>query len=474
MTVNRNQLRVVVRDGNEDINDIPAGGYPLTDLGNGERYTALHGTDVRYIGNWDRYYVWDGVCWRHDTSGEVLRRAKLTARSIRDEATTIRESGEDDRATETLKHALRSESGSRIREMVNCARVESAIASTPDMFDSDPLLLTCPNGTVDLRTGELRACQRGDLITKCTSTPYEPGATADRWLACVERWMGGNERLIAFLQRALGASITGLTGDRVLYFCFGPGANGKSVLIDTIQDIADDYAKSVRPEALMVKQGNDIPNEIAALVGARFVATTEIEEGSRLAESLVKQLTGGDRISARFLRAEFFEFRPVMKIWMAGNHKPNVRGTDQAIWDRILTIPFTTVIPPEERDPRLRDKLRDEWPGILAWIVQGCLIWLRDGLNPPDDVRAATDEYRREMDALGQFLEDCCESDPQFVVSAGKLYERYAQWASDAGEKRAWTKTMLGRKLHERGYIDTRVMTTRFWEGLDLKTGGSE
>lgn len=473
MTVNRNQLRVVVRDGNEDIDAVPAGGYPLTDLGNGERYSALHGADVRYIGNWDRYYVWDGVYWHHDTTGEVLRRAKLTARSIRDEATTIRESGEDDRATETLKHALRSESGSRIREMVNCARVERAIASTPDVFDTHPLLLTCPNGTVDLRTGELGACRRDDLITKCTSTPYDVTASADLWLSCVERWMGGNERLIAFLQRALGASITGLTGDRVLYFCFGPGANGKSVLIDTIQDIAGDYAKSVRPEALMVKQNNDIPNEVAALVGARFVATTEIEEGSRLAESLVKQLTGGDRISARFLRAEFFEFRPVMKIWMAGNHKPSVRGTDQAIWDRILTIPFTEVIPPEERDPNLRAKLRDEWPGILAWIVQGCLMWQQEGLNPPDDVRAATDEYRREMDALGQFLDDCCEIDDRAIVTAKSLFERWKAWQIEMGEKEMSQKR-LGMKLAERGFISDRSDKTRIWQGLDLKSGGSQ
>lgn len=466
----RDRLALVVRSGEDAAGlnggNLPRNGplYPLTDLGNAERFVARHGADSRYVGEWGRWLIWNGSHWAPDTTGAVGRRAKDTVRAIYAEAAGIEDA---DRRQDTWKHAVRSENGGRIRQLIERAQDEEAVASTPGAFDTDPMLMTCANGTLDLRTGSLREHRRDDLISKAVAVPYRADAEAPLWRASLHRWMGGNERLLAFLQRAAGYSLTGLTGEEVLFFCFGTGRNGKSRFIGALQHVMGDYARTLRPEALMVTQGTAIPNEIAALVGVRLVSTIEIEEGARLAESLVKQLTGGDRVSARFMRAEFFDFQPRMKIWMAGNHKPNVRGTDRAIWERILTIPFTVTIPQAERDRDLAEKLRQEGPGIFAWMVEGCLQWQEQGLDPPAEVRAATDEYRSEMDVLGMFLGDCCEVRYEAVVPATALYDRYREWCKGAGE-REWSQQLFGRKLAEHGFQKDRQGQTRVWQGLDV------
>lgn len=440
-------------------------GYPLTDTGNAERFAHWHGKDALHCGPWNKWVVWDSRRFTIDTTQEVNRRATDTVRKIHLE-TALLEDGEQ--RAKLARHAYQSENETRIRALLK--RAESLLAVSPDVFDADPMLFNCGNGTVDLRTGELRAHNRDNRLTKCSPVRYDPQAKAPIWEAFLDRVMDRNARLIGFLQRLAGYCLTALTVEQVLAFLYGTGRNGKSVFINTLQYVMGDYARSTRPETLMVKHGNDIPNDIAALVGARLVATIEIDEGARLAESLVKQLTGGDKVTARFLYGENFDFRPTFKILMAGNHKPVIRGTDLAIWERILTIPFTVTIPAEERDKQLPEKLEREAPGILAWAVHGSQEWQRIGLDPPQEVRTATEEYRGEMDVLAQFLDDCCEIEAAAVTPASALYERYTDWCKASGE-RQWSQQLFGRRLGERGFERDRFGQTRVWQGVRLRPG---
>lgn len=278
--------------------------------------------------------------------------------------------------------------------------------------------------------------------------------------------------MIRYLQKAVGYSLTGDTGEQVLFFLYGTGANGKSVFLNVLQELMGDYAQQA-PASLLMAKSEGIPNDVARLKGARFVATIETEEGKRLAENLVKQLTGGDTVSARFLRQEYFEFKPECKLWMASNHKPIIRGSDYGIWRRIHLIPFTVTIPPENRDRRLPDKLRAELPGILRWAVDGLRIWLEEGLTPPLKVQAATEEYREDMDSIGTFLSECCVTEPTAKVPVRTLYETYVRWCQENGET-PMKQRMLGKRLKERGFQQEKSTGGRMaWYGLRLSTFGA-
>jgi putative DNA primase/helicase len=271
-----------------------------------------------------------------------------------------------------------------------------------------------------------------------------------------------------FLQRAVGYSLTADIREQCFFLLYGAGSNGKSTFIKTISALFADYARTTPVETLLVRHGNNIPNDVARLKGARFVSAVETEGGKRLAESLVKQLTGGDKVAARFLHREFFEFEPTFKLWLAVNHKPKIRGTDHAIWRRIRLIPFTVTIPDSEQDKDLPEKLREELPGILRWAVEGCLWWQRDGLGTPEVVKAATAGYQTEMDVVGNFLAECTESENGATVTTKELYDSYMRWCEQAGEKPI-TKRDLGTHLSERGFESARNWQGRFWQGLSLR-----
>jgi putative DNA primase/helicase len=264
--------------------------------------------------------------------------------------------------------------------------------------------------------------------------------------------MGGNLGLINFLQKILGYSLTGSTREQCLFFLYGLGANGKSTLLEVVQSLWGDYATRTSSETFLAKKPGGIPNDVAALRGARLAAAVEVEQGRRLAEVLVKEMTGGDTISARFMRAEWFSFKPQFKIFLATNHKPIIRGTDFAIWRRIRLIPFTVQIPKEEQDRDLPEKLRGELPGILNWAMAGCLQWRFGGLEPPKEVDDATQDYRAEMDVLGDFIAERCILDPGADATAAELYKSYTSWAEENGEKRPLTQRAFGMSLTERGF----------------------
>lgn len=442
--------------------------YNLTDLGNARRLVAHHGHGLRYCHPWHAWYVWDGRRWARDTTGEVMRRAKATIATIYDEAASATD---DDERKRIGKWALASETSRRLTAMVELAASEPGIPIMPDDMDTDPWLVTVENGTIDLRTGTLRAHDQNDLITRLMPTTYSRDADCPRFLAFLDRIMNDDQELIGFIQRALGYSLTASTREQVIFILHGSGANGKTTLVRLILDLMSDYAKQIATETLLVRRNTNVPNDVAALRGARLSAAVEADDGRRLSESLVKQLTGNDRISARFLYGEWFEFSPTAKFWLATNHKPVIRGTDNAIWRRIRLIPFAVTIPPDEQDPDLAETLRTEMPGILAWIVRGCLSWQRDGLGNPDAVRDATEEYRSDMDVLGSWIADRCVTARSAKARASELYRSYHGWC-EAGEERPLTQTAFGRRLAERGYVKLRENRGMTYQGIGLRTEG--
>jgi putative DNA primase/helicase len=357
--------------------------------------------------------------------------------------------------------------------MVELAKSEPGVPVTPERLDADPWVLNVCNGTLDLRTGHLRPHARADLLTKLAPVTYDPGALCPTWEAFLSRILAGDVALIRFVQKVIGYSLTGSTQEQCLFILYGAGANGKSTLIQTISALLGDYARQTPTESLLVQRGDGVRNDLARLQGARFVSAVEVEGGRRLAEALVKQLTGGDTITARFLYGEHFEFQPMFKLWLAVNHKPVVQGTDHAIWRRLRLIPFTVTIPAAEQDKRLTEKLRAELPGILRWAVEGCLAWQQEGLAPPTAVKRATGDYRAEMDVIAAFIRDCCVVEPQRQVSTSELYAEYRGWCEQMGES-AVTQKAFGTALRERGCTPGRTSGGRLWVGIALREEETE
>jgi putative DNA primase/helicase len=281
--------------------------------------------------------------------------------------------------------------------------------------------------------------------------------------------MSKNQNMIDFLQRAVGYSLTGDVRAQKLFFLYGTGANGKSTFLKIIQEMLGDYAKQAAPELLVVKFGSSHPTEVADLQGSRFVVAVEVEEGKRFAETLIKQMTGGDKIKARFMHQDFFEFNPTHKLFLAANHKPVISGTDEGIWRRIDEVPFTVTIPEVQQDKELIDKLRKELPGILAWAVRGCLEWQNQGLNEPPEVRAATASYRSEMDIVESFINERCVLSSRAKANVTDLYEAFTDWCANNGEQQRLKSTDFAGRLAKRGFKKDRDGRKGImWLGLAL------
>ena len=372
---------------------------------------------------------------------------------------------DDDLRKALSKHARSSEARNRIDNMLELGKSEPGIPITVDELDDDPWAFNCTNGALDLQTGQLREHRREDLITKLAPVAYDPTAECPQFLAFLEQIMDGNQDLIRFLQRAIGYSLTGLTREQVLFLLYGLGANGKSTLLEALAMLLGDYAQQADFATFLVRRNEGPRNDIARLRGARFVSATEAESGARMSEVLVKQLTGGDTVTARFLHQEFFDFKPEFKLWLAANHKPVIRGTDNAMWRRIKLIPFAVTIPESEQDKNLPAKLQAELSGILAWAVRGCLEWQEHGLGEPEAVKAATGEYREEMDVLGDFLAECCILELGATAKATELYRNYKSWCEQNGI-RELSQRVFGSGLTERGV--ERQRKTDGWYRLGI------
>ena len=327
------------------------------------------------------------------------------------------------------------------------ARADRRHAATSDEWDQDLWALNTPGGVIDLRTGALRHHVRADRMTKVATAM--PQGDCPTWRQFLVTATGNDPELQAYLARMVGYALTGVTTEHALFFLYGTGANGKSVFVNTLAAILGDYAANAPMDTFMATQGERHPTDMAGLRGARLVTSIETEQGRRWAESRLKALTGGDKISARFMRQDFFEFTPQFKLVVAGNHKPAIRTIDEAMRRRLHLMPFTVTIPPKERDKTLPERLLAERDGVLAWAVQGCLEWQQIGLQPPAAVMAATEEYFEAEDALGRWLEECCDLGPNRTVTSADLFAAWKLWAEANGEfaggQRRFSDLMLAR-----------------------------
>ncbi len=420
-----------------------------SDVGNARRFARQWQGEIRYCYPWKRWLCFDGKRWVKDEGAEVERRAKETIEAMFVEAADL----PDYERKAQRNHALKSESAARIRSMIALAQSEPGIPVRVEELDADPWLFNVANGTIELKSGKLREHRAEDLITKLSPVEFDPSAMCPTFEAFLKRIFSSRPDLIAYVQRAVGYSLTAVTSEHVLVIEHGTGANGKSTLNSAIEATLADYAISTPPETLMVKYGDGgISNDVARLCGARFVSASESEDGRRLAEAKIKLLTGGDKVAARFLRCEFFEFIPKFKLWFATNHKPTIRGTDEAIWRRIHLLPFDVTIPKEERVPDyFQNTLALELPGILAWAVVGCLKWQERGLDPPPEVQSATSAYRTEQDVVAEFIATCCIVKEDLEAPAGQLYNVFKRWTEGEGNK-PLSNYSFGLRLTDKGF----------------------
>jgi putative DNA primase/helicase len=345
------------------------------------------------------------------------------------------------------------------------AQADRAFAVTSDIWDADVWQLNTQSGVVNLRSGIIQPHNPADYITKITSVA--PSDTAPTWIKFLKRITNGNQELVDYLQRVAGYCLTGSTREHALFFLYGTGANGKSTFLNAITSAMGDYHRTAPIETFTSSNTDRHPTDLAGLRGARLVTAVETEEGRRWAESRIKTLTGGDPISARFMRQDFFEYTPQFKLIIAGNHRPGLRSVDEAIRRRFNLIPFTVTIPPRERDETLGDQLQKELPGILAWMADGCTIWQMRGLDPPRIVTDATAAYIESEDAIAAWIEDCCECADEFSTNAC-LFRSWNDWATANGEHIGSTKRFVAA-LEARGFRAGRRNYGRGFEDLKLR-----
>ena len=381
-------------------------------------FAEHHASDMRYVTTWGRWFIWDGTRWIRDDTQLATDKSRELCRAAA-------------QSTNKLKTAQSLASRRVISNVESLSQSDRKIATTIDQWDADGWLLNTPGGTVNLKTGASKAHDREDFITK--STAVAPRDSCPLWESFITRVTGGNAELATFLQRVSGYSLTGDTTEHALFFLYGEGGNGKGVFLNTIAGIMGDYALTASMDAFVVTHNDRHPTELAAMRGARLVTAQETEEGRRWAESKIKALTGGDKISARFMRQDFFEFTPQFKLVIAGNFKPALRGVNEAIRRRMNLVPFTMKIAESERDPQLAEKLRAEWPGILAWMIRGCVEWQDAGLRQPGAVLEATQEYLAEEDSTSAWFDELCVRDANAKTLGAAAWGSWVRWAEGAG-----------------------------------------
>ena len=445
--------------------ELQKGKIQFTDTTNAERLYREFGKEIRYNAAWKKWIVYNGIRWVIDDGALIHEKGLRMIRGIYNEL--LRTSDYRDRI-EIERYGILCESVRRREAIIKAASWIKELNIDSNEVDCDPWLLCVRNGTVDLKTGKFLAHERNNFITKMAEVEYEPEANCPEWKKFIREIMDYNNELIRYIQTVCGWAITGDTSEQTLFILYGSGANGKSTFLNTLMHILRDYAIATPTETFMSRKGEQIGNDLARLRGTRFVTTTETEQGKKLAEPLVKQITGNDRITARFLYGEYFSFQPTFKVFMATNHKPSIRGSDHGIWRRIKLIPFTTRISEEKQDKFLETTLKAEASGILNWLIEGALRWQKEGLKAPPVVLSATDEYRSEMDVIGSFVKDCCAQRPGTIIKVRELYKAYQKWCMENNEHTV-SERFLALRLQEIGFERYRTAEARFWRNLGLK-----
>ncbi len=454
-----------------DVRDGTATTRPLTELGNAQRLSDIHADDVKFVEGAGCFLHWGDVrnCWAWDLSGAMTR---TLAAGL---PPHIYKEGE-----QYLQHAQKfaawsrtSQSESTIKAGVSLLKDFSSVRVPLHLIDGNQYMVGLDDArqVIDLKTGVVRDAQRSDYITKALNA-QEVGQSnkAARWLRFLDEVFGDDPELIEWLQKWCGHILTGSTAEQCFLFCYGFGANGKSVLIDTLRFIMGDYAWAIASETLTETKraaGSASP-DLADLIGSRLALTTETEEGVALAESLLKALTGGDTLTARKLYSAPTQFTPQFKIMMSGNHRPLIKGNDEGIWRRVRLLPFTRTFDEGKRDTRLAEKLRAEAPHILAWMVAGCLLWQEQGLaDIPQTIREATVEYKEDQDLIGAWLADCCLVSNQKEASSTTLYSSYKFWCEKNGLRNSNSR-VFSRRLTERGFTCRKSNSQQLWAGVDV------
>jgi putative DNA primase/helicase len=393
--------------------------------------------------------------------------ATKVVRNIYQEA---KEEADEVRQADMRKFARRSETNYNLKAMIELAQSIDKIPVLPADFDKNPMLLNCTNGTLDLHTGKLNPHRREDMLTKLAPVAYNDGKEPEAWLAFLDQVLGGDTDMIDFVQQAVGYCLTGLVSEKSIFFLIGSGNNGKTTMVETIRKMLGDYSGVLDIDGLMAKaQVAEKERAIAGLLGKRFIVSSEAAEGQPLHEGRVKNLTGMGRLKGREIYGRAFEFDPQFKIFVDANHKPVIRGTDEAVWSRFRVIPFNVSIPEAEQDKQLGAKLERELPAILAWAVEGCLKWQKQGrLIVPSAVTAANAGYRREMDLVEDFITDRCLHKPGATETSANLYTAFKSWCA-ANHEPPLSSTSFGNSLTKKGFPQVRTSVARGRKGLELR-----
>lgn len=435
--------------------------FGCTDTDNGRRFAMRHAGCVAHCPQKNGWMVYDGKRWVMDSAKLRVLLAQDTARSISDE-TAYLEGGES--RVDRARWSKQSLSKSAIDRMLDMAAPMMFVPI--ERFDADPMLLNVENGTIDLRTGELRSHDSTDMITRLAKVSHDPNAEMPEFKRFMRRVLNGDKDLYQFVRRAVGYNLTGGTKEQVFFYLKGRQKNGKSTFVNLIREMLGDYSCHTPTETLLVKQyDNAIPNDLARLQGVRMVTAIESAAGKQFDEARVKAMTGGDPITARFLRSEYFQFIPEFKLWFVANDDPRVRSTDDALWRRIRVIPFDVIIPDDECDPNLPAKLRTELPGILAWAVRGCLEWQRIGLAAPASVEGATAAYRERADHLKRFLAECVTYKEAGQVSSSVLYSTYRDWCLKEHEQPLGISG-FNTQMVALDHTNMKTKLGRIWRGI--------
>jgi putative DNA primase/helicase len=426
-----------------------------------EAFADRYGETMLYVAGWGKWMLWNGSRWEADETLEATGRSRVICREHGNAALVRPDLASKARGIATGLTSLRT-----IGNVERLARSDRRHAATSSQWDVDPWALNTPGGVVNLRTGELRPARKEDYVTKLTTAT--PGGACPSWLEFLRVATDGDDELIEFMRRMAGYCLTGITHEHALFFVYGTGGNGKGTFLNTMETILASYAKTASMEMFVEQKFQSHPTDVAGLMGARMVVAQETQEGKRWDEQRLKSFTGGDSLTARFMRQDEFTFKPQFKLVFSGNHKPSLRNVDEAIKRRLYMIPFTVTVPAEKRDRLLPQKLQAEAGGILQWAIDGCLDWQANTLAPPHRVIAATEEYFEQEDTIGQFLEECCDFNRHMRVKTSDLYARYQRWAENTGEyvlpRKRWLQQLSLRTIESRNIGGTMTV-----EGVGLR-----
>lgn len=461
--------KLVIEELSRDLrsNKFVQGQMQFTDITNRDYFLKAYGDTIKYCITWNKFLIWNGTCWEIDKMGHV---EEMCVDFLHKMYRGLRVINDIYLRTAFEKHLIKSESYRRIISLIGLIKMSNQIKVSDENLDKDDYFFNVSNFTIDLKNNELLSPDFSMLITKKSRFIYEKDAKCPTWNMFLMQIFNNDYELIRFVQKAMGYSLSGDISEQCLFILWGIGANGKSTFLNVLQYLFGDYACSTGTETFM-KKSTEHSNDLARLKGARLVTTSEAEQGKALSESLIKQITGEDEITARFLYGEYFSFRPTFKIFMATNHKPRIRGADEGIWRRIKMIPFTVTFAPHQRDKNLKDKLIAENSGILNWLIEGYMLWKKEGLaDEPDVVKKANLEYRYDMDSVGTFVSECFDMDAsmKWRLTNKLLYDTYIKWCVKNNE-RALSQKGLSIRLQEKGFKRYVSNSQRFWLGLVVK-----